>query len=121
MGKDLKLSLKGKWFRMTQSGVKTEEYRERNPYWYTRLCLYKGLPMTQKEWAFYLAYEVKGSGNVTFKKFDTTTLTLGYPSKENKDKIVTFEHLGISHGEGKEEWGAEKGKMYFVIKHGEKL
>lgn len=33
----LPLVLKGKWYRMIESGVKCEEYRDATPYWRTRL------------------------------------------------------------------------------------
>lgn len=34
---NLQLSLKTKWFEMTKSGIKKEDYREINSYWITRL------------------------------------------------------------------------------------
>ena len=34
--KELRLSLKTKWFEMTKAGIKTEDYREINPYWWKR-------------------------------------------------------------------------------------
>jgi len=33
----LRLSLKSKWFEMTKSGIKKEDYREINSYWIKRL------------------------------------------------------------------------------------
>ena len=35
--KILDLPLKAKWYKMQESGEKTEEYREITPYWYQRL------------------------------------------------------------------------------------
>lgn len=32
MKKNLQMSLKRKWFEMTKSGIKTEDYREITPY-----------------------------------------------------------------------------------------
>lgn len=37
MQKTLRLSLKKKWFEMTKTGIKIEEYREINKYWVQRL------------------------------------------------------------------------------------
>lgn len=34
---NLQLSLKTRWFEMTKSGLKTEDYREITPYWVKRL------------------------------------------------------------------------------------
>jgi len=34
--RDLRLSLKTKWFKMTKAGIKTEDYREINDYWVIR-------------------------------------------------------------------------------------
>lgn len=33
----LRLSLKTNWFEMTKAGIKTEDYREINQYWWKRL------------------------------------------------------------------------------------
>lgn len=38
--KTLKLTLNKKWFDLIEKGIKTEEYREIKPYWFSRL-LYK--------------------------------------------------------------------------------
>lgn len=55
---------------------------------------------------------------LSFKLFDYNVMTLGYPSKEDRSRYKTFEHKGIEIGYGKEEWGAEPNKLYFIIKHG---
>ena len=33
----LQLSLKTKWFKMTKAGIKKEDYREINEYWFKRI------------------------------------------------------------------------------------
>ena len=99
--KNLQLSLKIEWFKMTKAGIKTEDYREITPYWEKRLVCareYGGRP------SFYL--------------FKTNTMTLGYPSKTDTDRILKLEHKGIEIRTGNPEWGAEPNKLYFVIKHG---
>ena len=122
MSKDLRLSLKTKWFEMTRSGVKTEDYREITDYWCKRLLqCNKDLHTSRskhncKKASCISCLQVGGGEPV---KFDTNTMTLGYPSKADTSKILTYKHAGIEIREGNPEWGAEKGKIYFVIKHGE--
>ena len=118
---DLRLSLIGKWFLMTKELIKGEDYRSLTPYWYSRFCLYKGEHKTKKWWAEFLSYAESNIllENMTFKQFTTNTMTLGYPSNSDKERIITFEHKGIEIGYGKEELGAEPNKLYFIIKHGE--
>lgn len=132
--KTLRLPLKKKWFEMTKAGIKTEEYRELSYYWRLRLIdnvtLYALSNYVEKNIPFKEIGVDLNLRNATLeclqrdivlKKFDTTTLTLGYPSNSDKERIIEFEQLSISIGHGKEEWGAEKDKLYFVIKHGKRL
>jgi hypothetical protein len=118
---NLQLSLKRQWFEMTKAGIKKEDYREITPYWWKRLvqcgeCYRNETDSLNKilappnEWKMLLA-----------KNFDTTTLTLGYPSSTDTERIIKFKNAGIEISEGNPEWGAEKGKLYFVIKHGERI
>lgn len=92
--KILKLNLKRRWFEMIKCGYKQEEYREMSWYWHQRL------------------YE---KGDFTFKKFDKITFKLGYPKNSDTEKILTFKNPIIRIGYGKEEWGAEKYRQYFII------
>lgn len=121
---DLRLSLKTKWFDMTKAGIKTEDYREITPYWCSRFLGDVYGQYTKDFWkdmgADYTIESVK-KGDFTFKQFDTTTMTLGYPSSTDTDRIIKFEHAGIEIRTGNTEWGAEPNKLYFVIKHGKIL
>ena len=113
--KNLQLSLKQKWFDLTKSGIKTEDYREINQYWSKRLCV--NIEPAVLSWG-----EVMHKRNITqytVKRFDTNTMTLGYPKSTDSERILKFEHNGIEIREGNPDWGAEKGKLYFVIKHGD--
>lgn len=84
--KHLKLVLKSKWFEMIKDGGKREEYRELKPHYHRIL---------------------KG------RDYDKVTFYLGY----KKDRpSMTFNVTGIEVGTGREEWGAEKGVEYYVIK-----
>lgn len=94
--KTLKLVLKKKWFDMIVSGEKKEEYRDLTEYWQNRLWFLDCYP----------------------KEFDAVTFYLGYAKNRPS---ATFKWLGTVIGEGKEAWGAEKGKDYFVIKLGERI
>lgn len=119
MKKELRLSLKRKWFEMTKAGIKTEDYRECNEYWERRLFTKDSL-----EHLAYCSDEYGGCvhvGDLSFKKFDTNTMTLGYPSANDSDRILKLEHKGIEIRTGNPEWGAEPNKLYFVIMHGKIL
>lgn len=125
---NLQLSLKREWFEMTKSGIKTEDYREITPYWIKRLTdndidlsieeIEAGLCALRDGYTEDLVYNCYG---FWFKPFSINKMTLGYPKFDNKDRIVEFEHEGIEIRQGNPEWGAEPGKIYFVIKHGKQI
>jgi hypothetical protein len=48
-------------------------------------------------------------------------MILGYPKSTDTARIRRYKHAGIEIREGRQEWGAEPGKIYFVIKHGEQI
>ena len=96
----LTLPLKRKWFEMIKAGVKKEEYREINRYWTGRL----------------VAAMVPLTGTVlSFTNFDTIVFTLGYPKADDTERRLVFKNPKIRIGTGRPEWGAEPGKLYFVI------
>lgn len=113
--KELRLSLKKKWFEMTKVGIKTEDYRELNEYWFKRLASSD----YRQHWdlEMFIKYANTHPYNC-YKKFAINTMTLGYPKSGDKERTLKLEHLGIEIREGNPEWGAEPGKLYFVIKHG---
>ena len=117
---NLQLSLKKKWFEMTKSGIKTEDYREITPYWIKRLIDKDVFDKCTAE-SFISWY--KSSDCVVHiielsKKFTQNTMTLGYPKSGDTERILKLEHKGIEIRTGNPDWGAEPGKLYFVIKHG---
>lgn len=112
--KNLQLSLKTKWFEMTKAGIKTEDYRDITNFWVIRLSE----PRTDLNSKIDFFHH--GIARV-FKKFTQNTITLGYPKKGDTERILKFEHAGIEIREGSPEWGAEPGKVYFVIKHGKQI
>ncbi len=120
MSKKLTLPLKKKWFDMIKSGEKKEEYREINLYWVSRLINVNSLIIDE-----YSEYDIPlfieelkkdDSDYVRFNLFSEVEFTLGYPKKDDKERRMKFSNPQISVDKGKEEWGAEKGKLYFVIK-----
>ena len=130
--KNLQLSLKKQWFEMTKAGIKTEDYREITPYWCGRLLLWNGRNTTRQNWENRLNDDVDKTvdeniiqyincGWIFFKQYKTNTMTLGYPSSTDTKRILKLEHKGIEIRSGNLEWGAEEGKIYFIIKHGKRL
>ena len=91
--KILHLPLKEKWYRMIESGVKKEEYREITDYWYKRL-----------------------TNNGTIKQFTHARFSLGYPKKTDEKRNMIIPIKDIVVGKGKQEWGAVADKDYFIIK-----
>jgi hypothetical protein len=119
---NLQLSLKKQWFEMTKSGEKTEDYREITPYWCTRLFFKTDKEILMEDLAKELMTlkkrEIDDYIDLYGKIFIHNKTTLGYPKKADMDKILLLEHKGIEIRTGNPEWGAEEGKLYFVIKHG---
>lgn len=136
--KNLQLSLKKKWFEMTKPLIKKEDYRLITPYWAKRFLECHGNKLTKELTDLeikLLCEELNNAFNYlgeldeevdyildnyycTFKKFETNTITLGYPKSGDTERILKLEHKGIEIRTGNPEWGAEPGKLYFVIKHG---
>lgn len=96
-GKVLYLALKKKWFDLIKSGEKKEEYREMKQY-YERRFVIPFLPPRFR-----------------LRTFSKVVFTLGYPKANDTERRLVFKNPKMRMGEGKVEWGAEKGKKYFVI------
>lgn len=130
--KRLYLSLKKPWFEMIKSGEKREEYRELNAYWLSRFChikkykaqvilnnksilctnnchqfesVLKEIPVEQ-----YISLLLEQNFD-----YDEVEFTLGYPAKDDNERRMVKKIKSIRVGEGKEEWGAEKNKKYFIL------
>lgn len=108
--KTLTLSLKKQWFYKIKSGEKKEEYREIKPKYLSLFCntIKSGEPNKYNEF------------NVSFKlrwnlEFDKLVFTLGYPKAGDTERRLVFKNPKIRIGQGRPEWGAERGKNYFVI------
>lgn len=92
---DLFLVLKGEWYDMIEKFIKTEEYRDITNYWAKRFI-----------------------SNGTYNQYKTVTFQHGYSKTARR---MTFEFKGISVKEGKSDWGAKPGLIYFVIELGLKI
>ena len=96
----LTLPIKKKWFDMILSGEKKEEYREIKPYYTTRL------------YGKAYEYNVKNGFIKEYDKEEKIILRNGYSSNSPSIKCKVL----ITKGYGKEEWGADPNKLYYVLK-----
>lgn len=92
---------------MIKSGQKTEEYREMKQYWDDRLLIKSKFQP-----------EPGRIGYDGFKVFDAVEFRNGY-SKNAPRFMVEF--IGTSIDKGNTQWGAEPGKIYWVIKLGKRI
>lgn len=103
---------------MTKEGVKPEDYREINDYWIKRFLINPEIHLRFDSLEERVIDIIKCG---LFKPFKINTMTLGYPKSTDIERIIKFEHAGIEIAGGNPEWGAEEDKLYFVIKHGNRL
>ena len=97
------LPIKKKWFDMILSGEKKEEYREIKAYYEKRFVKLFGEIALYPKQHFVSGQSESPAVEVMFRN--------GY-SKNSPSFIA---ECTLSVGTGKEEWGAEKGKKYFVL------
>jgi hypothetical protein len=125
MNYTLHKTIKRQWFDMIVSGEKKEEYLDIKKYWINRLTYdfeVKSVTefTTNYEWDYNKLSEAIKSrsdrASFSFEEFDTVTCRNGY---NPISPLVIWEHLGVRIGEGKPEWGAEKGVIYFCLQIGE--
>lgn len=107
----LTLPIKKKWFDMILSGEKKEEYREITPYYMSRLsnlfCVWtKNAEYHSENMRRFLRSE-NAKKNITQEIMFRNGYSKNSPSFTAK--------CTLSVGQGKEEWGAETGKEYFVL------
>lgn len=116
----LTLSLKRKWFDMIKAGTKKEEYREIKPHYIRQFIKFEPLKNDLiRDYNFHKGFdegEINGiESELLNLKYDEIEFSLAYPSRAKKDKWLTFKNPKVRIGTGCSEWGAELGKMYFVI------
>ena len=117
--------LKAKWYRMIKDGKKTEEYREPGLYWCQRIqpcpcpasCVKDTLTPSQhlgRQYCCQHDMPCPVNFDLYARRYTHVQFSLGYPKKDDESRRMTFELKGIEYREGREEWGAEKGKKYLV-------
>ena len=106
---------------MIASGENKEEYREVCHYWATRLLneQYRWYSMNTdypKDFCGWIRYHLYETSDIQFRTFEKVCFHLGYTNT-----TMTFRIWRFILSTGKEEWGAEPNKHYFVIKLGERI
>ncbi|MBD5427502.1 MAG: ASCH domain-containing protein [Treponema sp.] len=110
--KTLHLVLKHKWWDMIERGEKKEEYRAFTEYWTKRILVLT----KQGQLKVHFFRHLDEKEIVEYKDFDAICFHKGYTNT-----TLTFENEGIEINYGREEWGAEPDKLYFVIKLGKRI
>jgi hypothetical protein len=128
--KTLHLNLIRKWFSMIWELIKKEEYRVISPYFCSKFLLARGHHKTHSVWKGWMELDSNGcatneeverisdclkDGRLSFKAFPSVTFSNGMTPPVPRFEI---EFNGFEIREGKPEWGAEKGKQYFVLELG---
>lgn len=106
------LPIKKKWFDMILNGEKKEEYREIKPYYTSRFSKYLPFKINSGFWncdgdiaEIYIAQHPDDlCFDVVFRN--------GYST--NSPSFIA--KVSLSIGTGKEEWGAEQGREYYVLR-----
>lgn len=114
--KRLHLPLKSKWYKMIESGEKPEEYRDLNLFWAKRLL--KNYPTTWQRHVFNCLEKgmTKLLRGTIINGWDEAHFTLGYPKHDDQSRQMIRGIDYITIDEGNRRWGAEPGKVCFVIK-----
>ncbi len=99
------LPIKKKWFHMILSGEKKEEYRDIKPYYISRFVKWLGFPKSEEKTVLELMRE---TGSIKPREI---MFRNGYSATSPSVIAKCTIRIGI----GKEEWGAEKGKLYFIL------
>ena len=96
----LTLAIKKKWFDMIKSGEKKEEYRKMKPYYHSRL---------KKHCHFC-------SRNVMENSIPNDCVDVIFRNGYSKNSPSIKCKCSIWCNEGKEEWGAEPGELYYILR-----
>lgn len=99
------LPIKRKWFDMILSGEKKEEYRDIKPYYDTRLMDAFGMIWVGDELIRAPMPELQKN------RVQLVAFRNGY----GKDVPTIWTECSLSAGYGREEWGAEPGKKYYIL------
>lgn len=91
------LPIKKKWFDMIASGEKKEEYRDIKPYYRTRFD------------------NMMGSDIKIDEKLDAVTFLIVFRNGYSENSPSLTCRCKLRTGQGKEEWGAEPNKEYYIL------
>ena len=105
----LTLPIKKKWFDMIKVGEKKEEYREIKPYYDSR---FKNIELPKGITNCYINANLITGKITEIRDYKTIIFRNGYSSNSPSIKC----RVKINKGYGKEEWGAEPNKLYYVLK-----
>ena len=94
------LPIKKKWFDMILSGEKKEEYRDLKPYYDKRFSKY----FNCDDYSGYFFINYHSKKPIIFRN--------GYFINSPQIKCL----CSLDVGYGKKEWGAEEGKVYYILK-----
>lgn len=111
--KDLIFNLKHKWFKEFEDGLKEFEFREMKPYWAKRFC--ENYKKNSSDCKQALCYKCL---SYMFKRYESIILKDGYPSNDQKEKILTRKYIGVFIFKVRQNDRAEKemiGKYCFAI------
>lgn len=121
----LYLPLKKNWFDMIKAGIKKEEYREIKPYYIRKFIKFDTLREDLLE-HYKIGFDegeivcMEKELRLLSDKLGKVVFTLGYPKANDTDRRLEFNYPKIQIGKGSPKWGAEPGKIYFVITWEEK-
>lgn len=99
------LPIKKKWFDRILSGEKREDYRVRKPYWEKRFQEYFG----------YAYGPVNGRGSEFAWQYHTRPKEVIFRNGYGKNAPEFRAMVVLREKEGRPEWGAEPGVVYFVL------
>lgn len=95
------LPIKKKWFDMIASGEKKEEYREIKLYWTKRIENY------YEETKLWIEQECPNFKEIYYMVMFRNGYSKNSPTLKCKCRL--------KQGQGKQEWGAEPGKVYYIL------
>ena len=98
----LTLTIKKEWFDMILSGEKKEEYREIKPYYETRFMTVYGIA-----WIY---------GGIKVKGRESPIKEILFKNGYSKNSPQFVAKCALHIGTGKEEWGAEQNKEYYILR-----
>lgn len=100
----LHLNVTAKWFDMIESGIKLEEYRETKPYWIARF--------DNDVYGWWIKIK-----DIYHKPTDVIICFSNGYSKNRKQMYIKCN--GLKLGDGRAEWGAIPGNLYFILSLGQ--